>query len=189
MLSKYKLTRQIPLTTTYYDGGNVIANPGEFAFAFYPTTGQGLYTNVNTTKGIMYSGNVDKNSFNGSLVDSIHIEISKMGGNCILRDMGKTIYSPYQTTNGLTQNNQAYFRQVQLISPSSIGANGWNGGPQGSTFGVTGYPLQPTKAVSPAPPPHNSTSYLTFYIPVTIANIVAPESTNTRAFAIAGGQL
>jgi hypothetical protein len=190
MLSKYKLTRQIPLTTTYYDGGNVTANPGEFAFAFYPTTGQGLYTNVNTTKGIMYSGDVDKNSFNGSLVDSIHSAISKMGGNCILRDMGKTIYSLYYTTNTATTNpTKAYFRQVQLISPTSIGANEWNGGPQGSTFGVTGYPLQPTKAVSPKPPLHNSTSYLTFYIPVTIANIVAPESTNTRAFAIAGGQL
>jgi hypothetical protein len=187
MLSKYKLTRQIPLTTTYYDGGNVIANADEFAFAFYPRTGQGIYTNANTTKGLMVSGRVDRTIYNGSLVDSINRENCILGGNCILRDMGKTIYSLYQTTNGRTQNNQAYFRQVQLISPTSIGANGWNGGPQGSTFGVRGYP--DTKITHVPPTQYNSTSYLTFYIPVTIANIVAPESTNTAAYAIAGGQL
>jgi hypothetical protein len=191
MLSKYKLTRQIPLTTTYYNATNILLNPGKYAFAFYPTTGQGLYTNTNTTKGIMVSGAVDKNQYNGSLLDSIATEYSKFEGNCILRDMGKTIYTAYYTTNPATTTKptKAYFRQVQLISPTSITANGWNGGPNGSTFGVTGFPSQSAKAIIPPPPPHNSTSYLTFYIPVTIANIVAIESPDTGAYAIAGGQV
>ena len=70
MQSKYKLTRQIPLTTTYYDQGFVIFNPNILAFAFHPRSGQGIYANVNSTKGIMMSGEVDKarggnNSVNG----------------------------------------------------------------------------------------------------------------------------
>ena len=50
MLSKYKLTRQIPLTTTYYDATLVINNPDLLAYAFYPQTGQGIYANVNNPK-------------------------------------------------------------------------------------------------------------------------------------------
>ena len=92
--------------------------------------------------------------------------------------------------NGVVQK-KAYFRQVQLISPTALGANGWNGGPNGSTFGVTGYPAVNSKLILGSTPskPLNSTAYLTFYIPVTIANIVAAGSTNTGAYAIAGGQM
>lgn len=184
MLSKYKLTRQIPLTTTYYDAAQVIANPALLAFVFYPTSGQGVYTNVNTTKGTMVSGQLD-GFFGGSLIRSINSAVDAAGGpsNVMLRDLGKTVFSPYFTSNG--RNTKAYFRHVQLISPTALGENGWNGGPKGLTFGVTGYPSQSTQEVTP----RNSTSYLTFYIPVTIANIVAEGSTNTGAYAIAGGQL
>jgi hypothetical protein len=78
-----------------------------------------------------------------------------------------------------------------LISPTALGTNGWNGGPSGSTFGVTGYPAVNSELIvrSVLSRPLNSTAYLTFYIPVTIANILAEGATNTGAYAIAGGQL
>jgi hypothetical protein len=75
------------------------------------------------------------------------------------------------------------------MTPTSIGANGWNGGTQGSTFGVKGFPSQSTALSSVGPNNFNSTSYLTFYIPVAIANIIAEGATSTGAYAIAGGQL
>lgn len=186
MLSKHKFTRQIPLTTTYYSADQVIANATILAFAFYPQSGQGIYANVNTTKGVMVSGQLDA-FFNGNLISSINAAVAAAGGssNVILRDLGKTIYSPYYNLAG-SITTKAYFRQVQLISPTALGANGWNGGPSGSTFGVTGYPFEKTRNFSL---PYNSTAYLTFYIPVTVANIVAEGSTLTGAYAIAGGQL
>jgi hypothetical protein len=189
MLSKHKLTRQIPLTTTYYDATLVINNPNLLAYAFYPQTGQGIYANVNNSKGVMQSGYSDELN-GGNLSASITNVKNATGGNCILRDMGKTMYTNYLSLSSSTPVNKAYFRQVQLISPSPLGANSWNGGPNGSTFGVTGYPND-VDAFLPPPfgPRQNTTSYLTFYIPVTIANIVSKEATNTGAYAIAGGQL
>lgn len=184
MLSKHKFTRQIPLTTTYYSADQVIANAGILAFAFYPLSGQGLYAGVSPGKGTMTSGQLDA-LFGGTLTSSIASAVAAAGASgVILRDLGKTIYSPYYAENG-SINSKGYFRHVQLISPAALSTNGWNGGPQGSTFGVTGYPSQQLYQV----PPRNSTSYLTFYIPVTIANIVAERSTLTGAYAIAGGQL
>lgn len=189
MQSKYKLTRQIPLTTTYYDQGFVIFNPNILAFAFHPRSGQGIYANVNSTKGIMMSGEVDK-ARGGNLMDSIHQLCPDGINNCIFRDMGKTMYSPYlvSTTDTYPPAKKAYFRQVQIITPTSISANGWNGGPNGSTFGVTGYPSS-VLSNDLSNPLKNTTSYFTIYIPVTIANIVAEGSSLTDAIAIAGGQL
>jgi hypothetical protein len=189
MLSKHKLTRQIPLTTTYYDATLVINNPDLLAYAFYPQTGQGIYANVNNSKGVMQSGYIDRLN-GGNLSASITNVKNATGGNCILRDMGKTMYTNYLSISNTTPVNRAFFRQVQLISPSPLGANSWNGGPNGSTFGVTGYPNDVEDFFSPPfGPRQNTTSYLTFYIPVTIANIVSKEATNTGAYAIAGGQL
>jgi hypothetical protein len=189
MQSKYKLTRQIPLTTTYYDKGLVLLNPDQLAFAFHPRSGQGIYANVNSTKGIMMSGEVDKEK-GGNLMDSINQLCPDGIHNCILRDMGKTMYSAYRVRNTDIDppTKKAYFRQVQIITPTSIGANGWNGGPNGSTFGVKGYPNSVLSNDSKNPL-KNTTSYFTIYIPVTIANIVAEGSSLTNAIAIAGGQL
>jgi hypothetical protein len=194
MLSKYRITRQIPLTTTYYDAYKVVNQPDLYAYTFYPTTGQGLYAGVNTTKGYMTSGAADS-FLGGNLITSIQQAVSKAGGAhmVVLRDLGKTIYTVYYT-NTLESKpppppiSKGYFRQVQLISPTSIGANGWNGGTQGSTFGVTGHPSQ-SSSIAYVGDIFNSTSYLTFYIPVSIANIIAEGATSTDAFAIAGGQL
>ena len=186
MLSKYKLTRQIPLTTTYYSADQVIANAGILAFAFYPQSGQGLYANGNSSKGYMASGDTDY-LLGGNLLASIREQCYRFGQNCILRDMGKTVYTAYLTAQVSPPSSKAYFRQVQLLSPTALGINGWNGGPNGSTFGVTGYPRDVADFY--VDPRQNTTSYLTFYIPVTIANIVAPESTLTGAYAIEGGQM
>ena len=195
MLSKYKLTRQIPLTTTYYDATKVVSDPVTYAYSFYPTSGQGAYTGINASKGYMVRGDFEQ-FLNGTLIKSINDAVAAAGGAhmVVLRDLGKTVYAGYvddffALLNGVQK--KAYFRQVQLISPTSIGSNGWNGGPNGSTFGVTGYPAVSSKLIIGSVPskPLNSTAYLTFYIPVTIANIVAAGSTNTGAYAIAGGQM
>jgi hypothetical protein len=118
MLSKYKLTRQIPLTTTYYDATIVANNPDKYAFAFYPTSGQGVYAGVNTTKGYMAAGASDS-FLGGSLITSIQEAVSKAGGAhmVVLRDLGKTIYTVYYT-NTLESKpppppiSKGYFRQV-----------------------------------------------------------------------------
>jgi hypothetical protein len=191
MISKYKLTRQIPLTTTYYDAYIVASHPELYAFAFYPTSGQGIYTNVNTTQGYMACGNTD-NDLQGTLIGSIQQAVAAAGGAhmLVLRDLGRTIYTNYYTCGQTTTpTSKGYFRQVQLLTPTSIGANGWNGGPQGSTFGVKGFPSQSTAVATIGLNNINSTSYLTFYIPVAIANIIAQGATSTGAFAIAGGQM
>lgn len=194
MLSKHKITRQIPLTTTYYDATKVVNEPGTYAFSFYPSSGQGAFAGVNSSKGYMVRGDWEQ-FLNGTLIYSINSAVAAAGGAhmVVLRDMGKTVYSGYiDDFSALFTGVQkkAYFRQVQLISPTALGANGWNGGPNGSTFGVTGYPAVISKLIlGGASGPLNSTAYLTFYIPVTIANIVAAGSTNTGAYAIAGGQL
>jgi hypothetical protein len=194
MQSRYKLTRQIPLTTTYYDATQVVSEPEKYAFAFYPTSGQGAYAGINGSKGLMVKGSYER-FVNGTLINSINEAVAAAGGAhmVVLRDLGKTVYAEYVTDfpTLLLRKQKAYFREVQLISITSIGSNGWNGGPNGSTFGVTGYPAVSSRLIvrSTFGKTLNSTSYLTFYIPVTIANIVAEGSTNTGAFAIAGGQL
>jgi hypothetical protein len=195
MQSKYKLTRQIPLTTTYYEASTVINHPTIYAYAFYPTSGQGVYTGVNTSKGYMLSGTADASS-GGTLISSIQQAIAEAGGThmLVLRDLGRTIFTEYYTYTTkpippIPPTSKGYFRQVQLMTPTSIGANGWNGGTQGSTFGVKGFPSQSNALASIGSNTFNSTSYLTFYIPVAIANIIAQGATSTGAYAIAGGQL
>jgi len=192
MQSKYKLTRQIPLTTTYYDATQVVCEPDKYAFSFLSSSGQGAYAGINSSKGFMVSGAIDTLE-NGTLIYSINSAVAAAGGvhMVVLRDMGKTIYVPYANSvpTIFSQNRKGYFRQVQLISPTALGANGWNGGPSGSTFGVTGYPAVNSELIVRSSRPLNSTAYLTFYIPVTIANILAEGATNTGAYAIAGGQM
>jgi hypothetical protein len=197
MQSKYKLTRQIPLTTTYYDATIVANHPDKYAFAFYPTSGQGVYTGANTTKGYMASGTGDA-SLGGTLITSIQRAIAEAGGAhmLVLRDLGRTIFTEYYTIIAhpnpyptIPSTSKGYFRQVQLMTPTSIGTNGWNGGPYGSTFGVKGFPSQSNALAYIGSNTFNSTSYLTFYIPVAIANIIAEGATSTGAYAIAGGQL
>ena len=199
MQSKYKLTRQIPLTTTYYDATIVANHPDKYAYAFYPTSGQGVYTNANTTKGYMASGTGDA-SLGGTLITFIQQAVAEAGGAhmLVLRDLGRTIFTEYYTIIAnpnpspyptIPSTSKGYFRQVQLITPTSIGANGWNGGTQGSTFGVKGFPSQSNALAYIGSNTFNSTSYLTFYIPVAIANIIAEGATSTGAYAIAGGQL
>lgn len=197
MQSKYKLTRQIPLTTTYYDATIVTSQPEIYAYAFYPATGQGVYTGANTTKGYMLSGTADA-STGGTLITSIQRAIAEAGGAhmLVLRDLGRTIFTEYYTVIAnpnpyptIPSTSKGYFRKVQLMTPTSIGANGWNGGPQGSTFGVKGFPSQSNALAYIGSNTFNSTSYLTFYIPVAIANIIAQGATSTGAYAIAGGQM
>ena len=103
MLSKHKITRQIPLTTTYYDATKVVSDPGTYAYTFRPTAGQGMYTNANTTKGTMIPGILDQFFLfgGGNLIESINQAVSAAGGPhmVVLRDLGKTIYTQYWAIN------------------------------------------------------------------------------------------
>ena len=98
MLSRHKTTRQIPLTTTYYDATTVVNNPGQYAYSFIPTTGQGAYANVYTTKGYMQDAEVDE-VLGGTLKLSIEQAVAAAGGPnmVVLRDLGKTVSAQYWT--------------------------------------------------------------------------------------------
>jgi hypothetical protein len=168
MSSVTRFIRQIPVATTYYDAAIIVANASTHAFEFVPTSGN-------------YVGNYPPGFVqNSASLDAAIVDASNNNNNeVLLRDMGKTIYAEAFDSNA-TSLNKGYFRQVQLIAPKPISASqGFLGGPNGSTFGVIGGPLNP----------NNYTNYLTFYIPVTIGGVGLPIAATTGAFAIAGGQM
>jgi hypothetical protein len=179
MSSVTRFIRQIPVSTTYYDVGAIVSATG---------TVNGVYEFYND--GSNYVGNYPPGyvlpASNG-LVTQIQnaTDTGVNRANCILRDLGKTIYASYGATNTAADPrntpstaNYGYFRQVQLLKPSAIVANNFIGGTSGSTFGVLGAQNNPD----------NYTDYLTFYIPVTVAGVRGPVPTQ-NAYAIAGGQM
>lgn len=103
----------------------------------------------------------------------------------VLRDMGKTIFAPVSGTvagvpAALTSasSNYGYFRQVQLLVPGAVTAN-QVGGASGSAFGVVG----------PSP---TGSSYLTFYLPVSVASVLLQPATVDLVAGVAqglGGQM
>jgi hypothetical protein len=83
------------------------------------------------------------------------------------------------TTNSATAS-WGYFRQVQLLAPGLITQGpGFMGGLSGNTFGVLGA----------AGTPDVYTNYLVFYIPVSVAGVSGAPGIDTKAYAIAGGQM
>jgi hypothetical protein len=117
-----------------------------------------------------------------ALITAIQEIVNSNGGtSCfILRDMGKTMYAPISNaTNALF----AYFRLVQLICPKAIPFSGvYNnqlGGPNGSKYGIFGAPATPDAY----------TNYTTFYIPIIVGGIGAPNAAGVAAYIFAGGQM
>lgn len=187
-----RFTRQIPLTTTFYNAYNILSgnNIFKYVYAYVPQNNAGLY-GVPSTNGLIISSFWTElfPSFGASLVSRIQEAISAAGGvqNIILRDMGQTVFSEYLAFpfELLPVQAYGYFRKVQLLYPTPLGSNGWNGGPNGTTFGVLGMePFFNNDGTI-----INTTSYLSFYIPVTIAGSAMPYATSTQAYAYAGGQL
>ena len=94
-----------------------------------------------------------------------------LGGQAVLRDMGKTIFCPYVATVGaaLTAAPSGFFREYQLLMVNPIGAvQGFLGGPFGSNFGVVG----PSNATLPG-----SSTYATFYLPSMVAGVGSAQGT------------
>lgn len=169
MSSVTRFIRQIPVSTTYYDATNSLAN----AYAFialpsnyvgnYPPGGVVLASTATLTAAAALYGQLQ--GANISPTDSV------------VRDIGKTIYAEVLTPAGASNGASAvfgYFREVQLLKPLPIGltSNTIIGGTNGSTFGVGGA----------------SPNYLTFYIPVTVAGVRAAQPSG-NFYAIAGGQM
>ena len=95
--------------------------------------------------------------------------ISSIGAGGLLRDMGKTIQAPIG--NGANPS-VGFFRQVQLLLPSALtAAQGYNGGLNGNTFGVTGV------------------SYLTFYVPTVVLGIAGVAAATAQDLVGAGGAM
>ena len=176
MSSVTRFIRQIPQATTYYSAAAIldsISNSASvYVFEFVPASGNFV---GNYPPGYVIPGST-------GLIDAISeaADATTPSSAVLLRDMGKTIFAEVYSSPTASTSEFAYFRQVQLIAPSAIGATqGFMGGRSGTTFGVLGA----------AQTPDAYTNYLTFYIPVTIAGVGLPVAATTGAYAIAGGQM
>jgi hypothetical protein len=181
MSSVTRFIRQIPTATTYYDADGVIATPGDLAYEFVPTSSN-YVGNYPAGFNNQFQGYVAPCGTGSILAVAIAAQAAT-GERAVLRDMGKTIFAPITTSPstppGATALPWGYFRQVQLVVPTTMTQPpSFMGGSNGSNFGVRGG----------AGYPDTYTSYLTFYIPVTVANVTGAP-VNTKAYVIAGGQM
>jgi len=138
-MSVLRSTRQIPLSTTYYNAAGVTTSN---AYEFVSSAGN--------TVGNYPPGYVQALTSLPSLTGKV------------LRDMGKTISAPVGDLSGAV----GFFRQVQLLAPSSS-----------STGGVLG----------DANTPDSNADFYTFYMAVPVGGILA--GTFLALSPIAGGQM
>jgi hypothetical protein len=176
MSSVTRFIRQIPLATTYYNAQEIVASPSTTVFEFAPSSSNyvGNYPSPypNQTGGYMIAASA---ALQAAIAQAA--AANSAGAGLVLRDMGKTIFAP--TTNSATAS-WGYFRQVQLLAPGLITQGpGFMGGLSGNTFGVLGA----------AGTPDVYTNYLVFYIPVSVAGVSGAPGVDTKAYAIAGGQM
>lgn len=158
MSSVTRFIRQVPVSASYYNAVTILGATSTMVFELVPSASN-IVANYPP-------GHVQVAS--AALQAAIALEVTLHGaGNLVLRDMGKTIYAQYGT--GIASDPSAYFRQVQLLHPSSDAAQ---------TFGVLGAQNSPDAY----------TDFLTFYIPVAVAGVKGPQ-VNTQAFVVAGGQM
>jgi hypothetical protein len=167
MSSVTRFIRQIPAEASRYSAATVAANPDTMVYEFVPS--------ASNIVGSYPPGFVQLASAPLILAVQQAVNAAGAASNLVLRDMGKTILAPVGSASG----NQGYFRQVQLIAPAALSASqGFNGGSNGSAFGVLGA----------ANVPDAYTDYLSFYIPVGLNGInYGPAAIN--AYPLAGGQM
>jgi hypothetical protein len=156
MSSVTRFIRQVPVSTTYYNAVTILGATSTMVFELVPSASNIV---ANYPPGYVQAASA---ALQASLSEAV---AAHTAANLVLRDMGKTIFAPVGSLSG----DSAYFRQVQLIRPSSGAAQ---------TFGVLGAQNSPDAY----------TDFLTFYIPVAVAGVKGPQ-VNTQAFAIAGGQM
>ena len=167
MSSVTRFIRQIPAEASRFSAATVAANPATMVYEFVPS--------ASNIVGNYLPGFVQLAS--APLILAVQEAVAAAGAasSLVLRDMGKTILAPVGSASG----NQGYFRQVQLLRPAALSASqGFNGGSNGSAFGVLGA----------AGTPDAYTDYLSFYIPVGLNGInYGPVAIN--AYPLAGGQM
>ena len=129
MSSVTRFIRQVPTGTNFVgDASTLIQN----AYDFVPTNGN-------------YVGNYPPGYVTAAANTSLAATLAAAdasAGTAVVRDMGKTIYAPVSSLTG----NLGYFREYQLLKVNPINAaQGFLGGPSGSTFGVVGQgPISPS---------------------------------------------
>jgi hypothetical protein len=162
MSSVTRFIRQIPQSNTYYSAAVVAATPATYCYQFVPSA-----NNVvgNYPPGYMNAANA---ALQGSIAGAVAAAGAGGAANLILRDMGKTIQAPISSLTG----SVGFFRQVQLLSPSALtAAQGYNGGLNGNTFGVSGI------------------NYLTFYVPTVVLGIAGVAAATAQDLVRAGGSM
>lgn len=167
MSSVTRFIRQISPEASRFSAATVAANPATMVYELVPS--------ASNIVGNYPPGFVQLASAPLILAVQQAVNAAGAASNLVLRDMGKTILAPVGSASG----NQGYFRQVQLIAPAALSASqGFNGGSNGSAFGVLGA----------ANVPDAYTDYLSFYIPVGLNGInYGPIAIN--AFPMAAGQM
>lgn len=167
MSSVTRFIRQISPEASRYSAATVAANPATMVYELVPS--------ASNVVGNYPPGFVQLAS--APLILAIQQAVAAAGSasNLVLRDLGKTILASVGSASG----NQGFFRQVQLIAPAALSASqGFNGGLNGSSFGVLGA----------ANVPDVYTDYMSFYIPVSVAGVnFGPAGIN--AFPLAAGQM
>ena len=159
MSSVTRFLKQInPQQESYIAAGTLTALALN-AFEFVPTSGNYV---GNYPPGAMVPASVT--GLNGAIANAaVNGGLPTATTVCVLRDMGKTVFAPTNTTvsgaQTVTSNSTTfgYYRQVQLLVPKPITSFvGSNVG----TFGVAG------------PSVDAYTPYMTFYIPTVVAGIL-----------------
>lgn len=117
MSSVTRFTRQIPLSTTYY---NAPASSGTNYFEFVADPSN-------------YVGNYPPGYMQAATVT--------IPAGAILKDMGKTFRTTIDAPSSSNTAEQ-YFRQVQVLVPTTV--TSFIGGPTGPTYGVRGDPTTPS---------------------------------------------
>lgn len=167
MSSVTRFIRQVPVSASYYNAANIIANSSSMVFELVASASNIV---ANYPPGYVKTAGPE-------LIAAIAQAANVNPTGLVLRDMGKTIYAQYGS--GAASDPAAYFRQVQLINPSAIvAAQGFAGGSAGQSFGVLGGQNIPDA----------NTDFLTFYIPVSVAGVKGPQVL-LQAYMVAGGQM
>ena len=169
MTSVTSFMRQVPLSTTYYNAQGVMTSASTCAFEFVP---DGSNYVGNYPPGYMVAGGVG--SALATAIAAAKLAAGSYYYSMVLRDMGKTIYAPVGASTSPDTRQYAFFREVQLITPtynSATGAAGHSliGGPNGTTFGVG--------------------VCLTFYVAATVAGVGLPLAGCADVYPVAGGQM
>ena len=164
MSSVTRFLKQINPAGSYMNIGNLISASSTIVYEFVPSSGNVV--------GNYPPGYVQLAS--AALIATLALIAASPAAQCVVRDMGKTILAPVGSLTGAS----GYFRQVQILLPTTISATqGFIGGTAGNTFGVLGAAANPDAY----------TNYMTIYVASPVAGVLG-GALSTSAL-ISGGQM